>query len=110
MNVTRQLPILDGHNDTLLRLASEERSFFVESEQGQLDLPRARRGGFAGGFFAICPAAPSSAEMREHLIITETGYEVRPVPAADPVSAPQRTVAVASPRVLRAGCSLEPVI
>jgi membrane dipeptidase len=96
MNVARQFPILDGHNDTLLRLASEERSFFVESAKGQLDLPRARRGGFAGGFFAICPAAPSSAEMWEHLIITETGYEVRPFPAADPVAAQQQTMEVAA--------------
>jgi membrane dipeptidase len=89
-------PILDGHNDTLLRLAAEGRSFLSESEKGHIDLPRARRGGFAGGFFSICPAAPSSAQMREHLIMTETGYEVRPFPAADPAYAQQQTIAVAA--------------
>jgi membrane dipeptidase len=51
------LPIFDGHNDTLLNLYSPERgkkrSFFVQSDIGHLDLPRARQAGFAGGFFAI---------------------------------------------------------
>ena len=43
------LPVFDGHNDVLL----EERSFADRSEDGHLDLARARAGGFAGGFFAI---------------------------------------------------------
>jgi membrane dipeptidase len=51
------LPIFDGHNDTLLRLyrpePGQERSFFERGEIGHLDLPRARAGGFAGGFFAV---------------------------------------------------------
>jgi membrane dipeptidase len=50
-------PIFDGHNDTLLDLAlpkpGEDRSFFTRSEYGHLDLPRAREGGFGGGFFAV---------------------------------------------------------
>lgn len=46
------LHVFDGHNDVLLRL-DEGRDFFAESDQGQLDLPRARRGGFAGGLFAV---------------------------------------------------------
>jgi membrane dipeptidase len=95
------LPILDGHNDTLLRLYSAEkgkqRSFFEESDQGHLDLPRARRGSFAGGFFAIFPPAPKPApSMRERLIISETGYEVLPFPALDPAYAQQVTLAVAA--------------
>lgn len=51
------IPIIDGHNDTLLNLIEPERgqgrSFFEESKIGHIDLPRARRGGFAGGFFAM---------------------------------------------------------
>jgi membrane dipeptidase len=54
---TSHLPILDGHNDTLLKLGtdsrSQDRSFFVRGDQGHLDLPRAREGNFAGGLFAI---------------------------------------------------------
>ena len=57
MTKTSQMPILDGHNDTLLKLgvdsSGRDRSFFVRGEQGHLDLPRAREGNFAGGLFAI---------------------------------------------------------
>ncbi len=49
--------VLDGHNDTLLSLYLKERgegaSFFERSETGHVDLPRARLGGFGGGFFAV---------------------------------------------------------
>jgi membrane dipeptidase len=94
-------PVFDGHNDTLLALHFAERgggrSFFVESEQGHLDLPRARRGGFGGGFFAIFPPAPPpTPSMQERLVTTETGYEVLPFPAIDPAYAQQMTIAVAA--------------
>jgi membrane dipeptidase len=46
------LPVFDGHNDVLLRLYTERLSFFTRDTAGHLDLPRAREGGFAGGFFA----------------------------------------------------------
>jgi membrane dipeptidase len=60
------LPIFDGHNDVLLAvyglgLQPESRSFFARGEKGHLDLPRAREGGFAGGFFAVwVPPDPAS--------------------------------------------------
>ena len=51
------LPIFDGHNDTLLTLGTvasgQGRSFFERSDQGHIDLPRAREGNYAGGMFAI---------------------------------------------------------
>ncbi len=47
----------DGHNDTVTKTSAfrdgELRCFLDESDAGHLDLPRARRGGFAGGMFAI---------------------------------------------------------
>ncbi|HEU5367569.1 MAG TPA: dipeptidase [Ktedonobacterales bacterium] len=94
-------PIFDGHNDTLLALHFAERgggrSFFTESDQGHLDLPRARRGGFGGGFFAIFPPAPPPIlSMQERLVMTETGYEVLPYPAIDPAYAQQITISVAA--------------
>ena len=49
------IPIFDGHNDTLLRLygaAHGADSFFGEGK-GHIDMPRARAGGLAGGFFAV---------------------------------------------------------
>ena len=48
------IPVFDGHNDVLL----EERSFADASEEGHLDLARARAGGFAGGLFAIFTPHP----------------------------------------------------
>jgi membrane dipeptidase len=51
------IPIFDGHNDVLLALHERERgenvTFFERSAKGHIDLPRARAGGFAGGFFAV---------------------------------------------------------
>ena len=50
-----RFPVFDGRNDTLTDLyepeEGEERSFFERSEQGHIDLPRAREGGLrtAGG-------------------------------------------------------------
>ncbi len=95
------LPILDGHNDTLLHLYLSERgggrSFFIHSENGHIDLPRARQGGFAGGFFAIFSPDPTQAQpSREDLIITDNGYELPPFPAIDPAFAQQFTIAVAA--------------
>ena len=53
-----RVPIFDGHNDVLLRLyrrggADAPRAFLEGEAKGQLDLPMARAGGFAGGLFAI---------------------------------------------------------
>ena len=88
-------PVLDGHNDTVLDLHLPERgvsetrdataprdggrSFFERSETGHVDLPRARDGGLAGGFFALF--VPN--DERADLVRTDDGYEI---PLADPVS------------------------
>jgi membrane dipeptidase len=58
MSSPRFVPIFDGHNDVLLRLyrrggADAPRAFLDGEAKGQLDLPMARQGGFAGGLFAI---------------------------------------------------------
>tara|TARA_E500000305_G_scaffold57191_1_gene45596 strand:- start:3061 stop:4116 length:1056 start_codon:yes stop_codon:yes gene_type:complete len=52
------IPVFDGHNDTLLRLVLADggrkaSSFFEEGTTGHIDLPRARKGGFCGGLFAM---------------------------------------------------------
>jgi membrane dipeptidase len=89
-------PVIDGHNDTLLRLyRSPERDFFVESDQGHIDFPRAKRGGMAGGFFAIFASAPDQGKtMRDNLRIYENSYEVLPIPAIDPAQAQKLTIGV----------------
>jgi membrane dipeptidase len=58
MTSPRRVPIFDGHNDVLLRLyrrggTDAPRAFLEGEGKGQLDLPMARQGGFAGGLFAI---------------------------------------------------------
>lgn len=60
------LPVFDGHNDTLLRLyrragGEPERAFLDGEAEGHIDLPRARRGGLAGGLFAIF--TPSAGDV-----------------------------------------------
>jgi membrane dipeptidase len=83
------IPVILGHHDTLLCLylpeSGCERDFFVRSEIGHLDLPRAQEHGIAGGFFAVylepdpsLPAAPTPFGR----IPTENGYRVR---LADPL-------------------------
>ena len=49
-------PIFDGHNDALLRLwksGANPLQSFVAGGSGHIDLPKARKGGLIGGFFAI---------------------------------------------------------
>lgn len=58
---TASPPIFDGHNDTLLRLRRKNKpvsSFFERDTEGHIDLPRAREGGLAGGFFAVFVPSP----------------------------------------------------
>jgi membrane dipeptidase len=47
------IPVFDGHNDTLLRIRAGRHQFLERNAGGCIDLPRAREGGLAGGFFAI---------------------------------------------------------
>ena len=67
------LKVFDGHNDVLLALDMPDfdpawgkpRSFFESSDRGHLDLPRAKKAGFAGGFFAVWVTPDPSARKPE---------------------------------------------
>jgi len=56
MAKSRLIPVLDGHNDTLLQLARKppgsEETFFT-GRDGHIDFNKAKEGGLAGGFFAM---------------------------------------------------------
>lgn len=59
----RPFPVFDGHNDVLLRLYSSHRedavsAFLQGPAAGQIDLPRIRQGGLAGGLFAVYVPSP----------------------------------------------------
>lgn len=60
------VPVFDGHNDFLLRLHDDplnRDTIWLKGEgKGQLDLPRMKAGGFAGGFFAVWCPSPRPAD------------------------------------------------
>ncbi len=59
-------PTFDGHNDILLRLynapQNREAIWLTGEGKGHLDLPRMKKGGFAGGFFAIYIPSPHDVD------------------------------------------------
>ena len=67
------IPVFDGHNDTILSLRETGRSFFERSNTGHIDLPRAKAGGLAGGFFAVWVPSPNY----------EHGAEIAPTGAVE---------------------------
>lgn len=61
------IPFFDGHNDTLLRLLEKPRAdrvaaFVHGTPEGHIDLPRAKKAGMVGGFFAMFPP-PVKADL-----------------------------------------------
>lgn len=82
-----EILIFDGHNDTLLNFSlkgrGRGRSFFERSRFGHVDLPRAKEGNFAGGFFAcFAPPDPKGGWTEEDaLVLSEGGYVVTDSPA-----------------------------
>ncbi len=90
-----QIPIFDGHNDTLLKLyrpkPGQERSFFERSEHGHIDLPRAEAGGLAGGFFAVYVPPPPRDQADPDPDLPKTGAYEMPLPAPLEPAYAQRT-------------------
>ena len=71
------IPVVDGHNDALLRVWRDGGLLRERSDDGHLDLPRMREGGIAAGFFAIfVPADDERGDPRSRLVRTDDGYEV----------------------------------
>ena len=82
-----KVAIFDGHNDAVQHLAEYRpggRNFLARSDDGHLDLPRAREGGMVGGLFAMF-AKPDQPPVGD-LTKTASGYEVRLADPLDPVS------------------------
>jgi membrane dipeptidase len=83
--MTALIPIFDGHNDTLTKFYSPDgepsRSFFERSDQGHLDLPRAKQARLAGGIFAIFTPPPETSPEHDPfwgLTFVEDGYDLSP--------------------------------
>ncbi|MBM3528593.1 MAG: membrane dipeptidase [Alphaproteobacteria bacterium] len=97
MNADRPVPIFDGHNDALLRLwkraGPDAALAFVEGEgTGQLDLPMAQKGGFAGGLFAIFVPSPKNADAPKDAPAFDATVGV-PMPPPPDIAAAQAAVA-----------------
>src|SRR3984957_12114009 len=102
MTTSRQVPIFDGHNDVLLRLykrggADAPRAFLDGEAKGQLDLPMAQQGGFAGGLFAIfVPSPPPPAAPNADASQQSAGSEARMPPSVELAPAQRAVFAMLS--------------
>jgi membrane dipeptidase len=84
MEERSEIVLFDGHNDAVQFIAEYRgggRDFLERSDDGHLDLVRAREGGLIGGIFAMY-AKPEHAPV-DDLTISKGGYEVR---LADPLA------------------------
>lgn len=93
------IPFFDGHNDTLLHYykkpRGEKNSFFEETNEGHIDYPRAKKAGFAGGFFAVY--SPNDGfNLEAHLNVTTDGYEFPLSPPRDRQPALQDVIAMSA--------------
>src|SRR5215217_4474447 len=79
------IAVFDGHNDVLLRLfrrgGEAERAFLEGEGTGHIDLPKARRGGLAGGLFAVFSPSDeaSGGGSKVEELMTNPPYDV-PLP------------------------------
>ncbi|WP_299204600.1 dipeptidase [uncultured Tateyamaria sp.] len=78
--------IFDGHNDVLLKLFRAGQASAVESfmtgDEGAIDLPSAKLGGFGGGFFAVFVPSPMDADDKFQEM-TKDAYDL---PLPDPIN------------------------
>jgi membrane dipeptidase len=92
-------PIFDGHNDTLYSLVKQERgegvTFFNTSSKGHIDFPRAKKAGFAGGFFAVYSSS-EGFDFEGDLVKTDKGFTLPLPPPRDRQGALQDTLAMAN--------------
>ena len=104
MPSSQPVPIFDGHNDVLLRLwkrggADAPRAFLDGEGKGQLDLPMAQQGGFAGGLFAIFVPSPKlngDAKPKGETPALDTGVGAPMPPPPELAAAQAATFAMAS--------------
>ena len=77
--------IFDGHNDVLLKLyrtgGLQAVEGFLSGRDGAIDLPSAKTGGFAGGFFAVYVPSPTDIEFKFDEM-TKDRYDL---PLPDPI-------------------------
>ncbi len=98
---SERIPIFDGHNDVLLRLcrrdaAAAVAAFLDGEDKGQLDFAKARRGGFAGGLFAIFVPSPERKNGANGEAASADPGGTAPPPGLDVAAAQRAVFAMAS--------------
>ncbi|MCX7889681.1 MAG: dipeptidase [Rhodobacteraceae bacterium] len=94
------IPVFDGHNDILWRIghAPEKRDtiWLTGEGKGHIDLPRLRRGGFAGGFFALYIDSPGEGDLEDlEALMDSPPYAFPLPPPIDHVAAMPAAMALA---------------
>jgi membrane dipeptidase len=90
------IPVFDGHNDIVLKVAaagtSREALWLKGEGAGQMDLPRMLASGFAGGFFAVWVPSPETGDLAALERMMDAPFYDLPLPdlidrrAAQPVA------------------------
>lgn len=92
MSAIPRYPIIDGHNDALMAFSAPYHaplaSFFERTEGRQVDLPKAREGGLAVGFFAVFISDASAHQMVQNF----DPQQVYELPALDWATAQSATM------------------
>lgn len=93
------IPFFDGHNDTLLKLLDKGGpkpvdAFLEGAPSADIDLPRARLAGMAGGFFAMFP--PPVKQSLDSVVATTAKADGELPPMLDIADAQKSTNAMAS--------------
>lgn len=81
-------PVFDGHNDFLQRVVAagpNGRKLWLDGDgTGDIDLPRMKKGGVVGGFFAIWSPSPSGPNDAEAIETMQNPPFEMPLPAEIP--------------------------
>ncbi len=111
MTGARDIPVFDGHNDAVQKIApfrpDDIRRFLHGGTSGHVDFPRARRGGLGGGMFAISVPSPKRPDTPDdpELRITGSGYDVRLALPVDEQTALRTAIAQAAALIRLAAAS-----
>ena len=113
-------PVFDGHNDALLRLSRAQGdpvALFRDGGAGHVDLPKARAGGMAGGFFALFSPTPDLP--LDFTVFDAPPYDIPlppPIPRADAAAPVARQLGIAQAledaglvRIVRGAADLDTV-
>jgi membrane dipeptidase len=84
--------VIDGHNDALLRARRSGGSLLERTDEGHLDVPRAREAGLAAGFFAVFVPGEERIDWE---VVAEPPYELPLSPPVDPDRAALEAAATA---------------